>query len=171
MNTVSELNEKTNQELREMCVRYGIAGMSKARKEVIVDAIVKYEASKRKPASKQPASSCGCSSTVSLNKPTSNPTVPGEISSIVAGVSSFKNTTGEGGEKYKTYVTVSCGAASGNFHVVGKSVGAVSEFLREVLNIDKLSIGVVNGEKVEDTYILKSSDSLEFLKTGGRKGC
>jgi len=49
-------------------------------------------------------------------------------------------------------------------------VGSVAEFLREVLNVDRMSQGVVNGKQVEDSYRLKEGDNLEFLKPAGRKG-
>lgn len=90
----------------------------------------------------------------------------GYIPSINAGVSSYFD--GEG--KEVTSIYVSCGAASGNFPVVGKNVSEVSELLSEILNIDKLSEPVVNGEQVGLSYTLKSDDVLEFVKLSGKKG-
>jgi hypothetical protein len=149
-----DLNEKTVAELRAMCVKAGIVGMSHARKDELIDIL----------------DDC-CRDEVETN----NQTVIGSdapIVSINSEVNSYVDTTkGEGSEdKYITSITVSCGASSGNFPVVGKSIGQVSTFLREALNIDRLSVGVVNGEECEDNYILKSNDSLEFLKAGGHKG-
>jgi hypothetical protein len=93
------------------------------------------------------------------------------IVSMNAQLSSYRNLESKtADDKFITNISVSCGASAGNFPVVGKTVGAVSDFLREVLNIDRLSVGVVNGEEVEDDYVLMSNDSLEFLKAGGRKG-
>lgn len=90
----------------------------------------------------------------------------GYIPSINAGVSSYFNESGE----EVTSIYVSCGAASGNFPVIGKNVREVSELLSEILNIDKLSEPVVNGEQVGLSYVLKSSDVLEFVKLSGKKG-
>ena len=69
-----------------------------------------------------------------------------------------------------TTIQVSCGASSGAFPVEGKNVREVGEFLREVLNVDKLSTGLVNGKEVQGDYVLKSGDNLEFMKPSGRKG-
>ena len=136
-----------------MCLGYGITGMSKRRKDEIVEALEDYYNG--------------------LDQDES--TVVGPVSSTIvsmnAQLSSYRNPDSKNDDdKYVTNLSVSCGAASGNFPVVGKTVGAVAEFLREVLNIDRLSVGVVNGEEVEDDYVLTSNDTLEFLKAGGRKG-
>jgi phage terminase large subunit-like protein len=74
------------------------------------------------------------------------------------------------GDKCTTAISVSCGANSGKFPVTGKSVAAVGEFLREVLNVDRLAEGLVNGKKVEGNYILQPGDTLEYLKPAGQKG-
>jgi len=47
----------------------------------------------------------------------------------------------------------------------------VGDFIREVLNVDRLSTGLVNGKEVPGDYILKEGDNLEFLKPAGKKGC
>ena len=75
------------------------------------------------------------------------------------------------GHKTTTTVHVSCGASSGNFPVAGRSVKEVGEFLREVLNVDRLSTGLVNGKDVDADYTIKPGDHLEFLKPAGKKGC
>ncbi len=75
------------------------------------------------------------------------------------------------GNKTTTTVHVSCGASSGNFPVAGRTVKEVGEFLREVLNVDSLSTGLVNGKDVDAGYVIKPGDNLEFLKPAGKKGC
>ena len=155
-----DLNEKTVAELRTMCFTYGINGMSRARKDDIIAALEEYFED--------------CDSPDACDKDTDSTQNAGSDSGIVsmnAQLSSYVNLKSKSdNDKYITNITVSCGAASGNFPVVGKTVGAVSEFLREVLNIDRLSVGVINGEQVTDDYVLSTGDSLEFLKAGGRKG-
>ena len=140
MYTKESLEEKTVVELRSICRNEGIAGMSKKRKSIIIDAILSEE-----------------------NQ--------GEITAIEASFkSNITHPEKEFGDRATTTVTVSCGANTGDFNVTGKKVGAVAEILREVLNVDRLSKGVVNGDYVEDTYELKAGDSLEFIKDAGVKG-
>ena len=43
MTTKNELMNKTNAELRQICANMGIVGMSKKRKDVIIDAILANE--------------------------------------------------------------------------------------------------------------------------------
>lgn len=71
---------------------------------------------------------------------------------------------------YQSLVSVSCGASSSNYPVVGKSVGFVKALYDEILNIDPNAKSVVNGEESYDSYILKSGDVLEFVRVAGTKG-
>lgn len=156
--TRSELESKTVVELRQMCIHgLEITGMSKKRKNIIIDAIL----SKTKVAQETPRQQ-----KVTLGKKVDNKItgVEGTFTSTVV------HPHGDFGNKNKTIVKVSAGASSGEFPVVGKSVGAVSEFLREVLNVSRMSRGIINGKEVEDKYILKSGDVLEYLKPAGKKG-
>ena len=145
----AELEVKTVDELRSMCSRFGIVGMSKKRKDIIIDALLAYY---KKDAKAAPAGSQNLD----------------EMRSVFH--SKVTSPSASAGSKTTTTILVSCGAAYGNFPVVGKTVGAVAEFLREVLNVDRMSRGVVNGKEVEDSYRLKEGDNLEFLKPAGRKG-
>lgn len=154
----SEMELKTVPELRAMCLRYGISGMSKARKDDIIDALEDYF-------DEQNGYSDSNNDQSSTQKSDGIPLV-----AVNAELSSYVNVNESGNDRYLTNITVSCGASSGNFPVVGKTVGQVAEFLREALNIDRLSIGVVNGVEVKDEYVLVNGDSLEFLKSSGRKG-
>ena len=67
-------------------------------------------------------------------------------------------------------IIVSCGASSGKFPVVGKTIQAVGDFLKEILNIDASANAIVNGEEVSKTYTLNEGDTLEFIKRAGSKG-
>jgi NifB/MoaA-like Fe-S oxidoreductase len=71
----------------------------------------------------------------------------------------------------QTNIQVSCGANSGVFDVVGRTVGEVQDFLREALNIDSSATPLINSRPVGRDYVLRASDTLEFLKPAGRKGC
>ena len=84
--------------------------------------------------------------------------------------STLTKPSGAPGHRTTTTIHVSCGASSGNFPVAGKKVVEVGDFLREVLNVDRLSTGLVNGKEVSPDYILKDGDNLEFLKPAGKKG-
>jgi hypothetical protein len=58
-----------------------------------------------------------------------------------------------------------------NQPLVGQTVGQVAERFKHILNIDERDINpLVNGRSVHGGYILKSRDSLEFLKPASRKG-
>jgi len=87
-----------------------------------------------------------------------------------AGQSTITKPGGAFGQKTTTTIQVSCGASSGSFPVAGRSVKEVGDFLREVLNVDRLSTGLVNGKEVDGDSILKPGDTLEFLKPAGKKG-
>ena len=145
-----QLEEKTVAELRQMCINNGIAGMSKRRKDEVIEALIYYVGVSKPSASIQKTA-------VPLKK------LSTELDSVMT------NPNASSG-RIETTVRVSCGASTGNFPVVGKSVGAVAEYLREVLNVDHLSTGVVDGDQVKDSYILRSGDVLEFIKSSGRKG-
>lgn len=145
-----KLNEKTVIELREICRKYDIPGMSKARKDDIIDAIESFygEAEVKKVTGEKRHSNTG-----------KIPYVNAQLSSVLQ-----KNDT------YKTMISVSCGAASNNYPVVGRSVGFVKATYREILNIDDAAEGIVNGASVRDSYVLRSGDILEFVRKAGTKG-
>jgi molybdopterin converting factor small subunit len=147
--TQEQLEGKTVVELRELCRKYKLQSLSKARKDVIVDAIIEYYAGLN------PASE-------SKSYPTNNSRIP----YVNAHVHSFL----DGKDKYQSLITVSCGAASGNYPLVGRTVGFVKATYREILNIDDNANGVVNGKEQVDSYILKSGDSIEFIRKAGTKG-
>lgn len=143
----------------------GIVGLAKLNKADTIDAILdifgedgengnggatisKAEAPAAKaPAAKAPMTGVEFGATSTLTKP-----------------------DGAFGHRTTTTIHVSCGASSGNFPVAGKQVSEVGEFLREVLNVDRLSTGLVNGKEVKPDYVLKEGDNLEFLKPAGKKG-
>jgi len=154
--TREELEAKTSKELKRMCVdELGIVGVTKRPKEDVIASIL---------------SQFGRSA-VSITK-----AAPATGTGAIAGVeftgrSVITKPSGEFGSRTTTTIHVSCGASSGNFPVVGRSVKQVGEFLREVLNVDKLSTGLVSGKDVGGDYVLKQGDNLEFLKPAGKKGC
>jgi len=146
------LENMTVNELKDICWDKDIKGVSKKPKVVIIDKIMeKYGAKER--ASITPAKS-----------PAPMKGLSGEFESELT------NPSGRTGDKTTTTIQVSCGASSGRFPVVGRTVREVSEFLKEILNVDSLSAGLVNGREVSSDYVLKSKDTLEFIKPSGRKG-
>ena len=147
----SELEEKTVAELREICRQLEIPKMGKARKDEIIYAISNFY-----------------NKTVEISK---NTTPAAEIDNskipyINANVHSFLKKD----DTYQSLISVSCGAASSNYPVVGRTVGFIKATYREILNIDSNANGVVNGVLIEDSYILKSGDTLEFVREAGQKG-
>jgi hypothetical protein len=145
------LEAKTVVELRELCKKYGIAGMSKARKDDIVESILQFYDDLE-----DSYSSESNETTVDDSK----------VPYINANVCSFlKNDN-----SYQTLISVSCGAASSNYPVVGRSAGYVKATYREILNIETDAKAIVNGNEVNDSCILKSGDTLEFVRKAGVKG-
>jgi len=152
------LEGKTVKDLRTLVVKLGISGYTKRPKDVIIDAIMaKYGVgnsvaaatiAKDGPAKVLPLTGVEATFQSSITKPALNKR-----------------------DRLSTTIQVSCGASAGRFPVTGQKVAAVGEFLREVLNVDKLSTGMVNGKEVDGDYILKAGDNLEFLKPAGKKGC
>jgi hypothetical protein len=153
--TRDQLEGMTARELKELCAYdLDMPGYSKKTKDVVVDAILSKYGTKAAKASITTKAPAGPMTGVEF-----------EAESIMAKPgASF-------GSRISTTIHVSCGATSGNFPVVGRTISAVGEFLREVLNVDKLSTGLVNGKEVSPDYVLKNGDNLEFLKPAGRKGC
>jgi hypothetical protein len=142
--TTEQLSAKTNDELRSICRDLGIAGMSKKPKAVLIGVI---------------------QLATSPDEVTGLAGLNAQITSVVT------NPEGASGARITSTIRVTSGASAGQFPVVGKQVAEVAEFLREVLNVDKMSTGLVNGKEVPGDYVLRDGDSLEFLKPAGRKGC
>lgn len=148
--SVDVLESKTVVELRELCKKYGIAGMSKARKDDIVDAIQQFYDD--------------IEDSYDGDEDHSEPS--SKIPYINANLHSFLKSD----NNYQTLISVSCGAASSNYPVVGKSAGYVKATYREILNIETDAKAIVNGNEVNDSHILKSGDTLEFVRKAGVKG-
>jgi len=152
------LEGKSVKELRRLVVDLGIPGFTKKPKSTIVDAIF----------AKYGVGGAGAATVAKKSKAKDS----GPITQVsFTGESVLTKPSAPFGHKTTTTLRVSCGASSGKFPVAGKNIKEVGEFLREVLNVDKLSTGLVNGKEVPADYVLKSGDNLEFLKPAGKKGC
>ncbi len=152
--TKAELNGMTSKALKRMCIdELGIVGVSKLWKDEVIQKILKTNGPKKAKAT--------------ITKPTTKTPLKG----IDFSGHSVITKPGAGfGKKTSTTIQVSCGASSGAFPVADRTVKEVGEFLREVLNVDQLSTGLVNGQEVSADYKLKPGDALEFLKPAGKKG-
>ena len=139
-------------ELKPMAVKMGLTGYSKKVKAEVISAILEAQTPKRT-ASFAPAAAAKAMGAIEF-----------------CATSILTKPTAKKGDKCTTTIRVSSGASSGNFPVTGRTVAEVGEFLREVLNIEKMSDGLVNGKNVEGTHVLKKGDELEFLKSAGSKG-
>lgn len=67
-------------------------------------------------------------------------------------------------------VTVNCGGNHDDFSVVGYTVDAVVDLLKEVLNVPAVKIAVVNGNTVGGDYTLQDGDVLDFIPEAEKKG-
>ncbi len=145
------LEAKSVRELRQLVVKLGIVGKTKLPKASIIDAIMG-------------GGGGGGAATSAIAKDTKLTGIEGTFqSSVTKPGESF-------GHKTSTTIQVSCGASSGRFPVVGRTLAEVGEFLREVLNVSKLSTGMVNGKEAEGSYVVADGDVIEFLKPAGKKG-
>ena len=158
--TRDQLESMTVRDLKDMCAyELDMPGYSKKPKHSVIDDILSRYGTKSAKASVGSKASVGPKVAV------------GPMTGVEFGAESIMTKPGESfGARISTTIHVSCGATSGNFPVVGRTISAVGEFLREVLNVDKLSTGLVNGKEVSPDYVLKNGDNLEFLKPAGRKG-
>lgn len=163
--TKETLNEKTVVELRKICLSRGIAGMSKKRKDIVIDAIL--AANKAAEVDTPAAASVTTGFTKEMPvKADNSPVTAAEFNMK----SILTKPSARPGDKTTTTVQVSCGANTSEFPVAGKTVGAVQEFLKEVLNIDRIAEGQVNGVAAKTSHVLQPGDVLEFIKPAGRKG-
>ncbi len=139
--------------LRGICQNLGITGMSKKRKEIIIDAIL---AKNSVTAAKSDKTTCAKTS------PDNNVKSSSVFKSINTDLSRDGNIA---------RIHVSCGAASQTFEICGKTVAMVSNLLKDILNIPVFSASYVNGRVVLGDYMIKEGDQLEFIKPAGNKGC
>lgn len=156
--TREELEMMTVKDLRELCVyELGLRGLTKKPKDFIIDSILESFGST-------------ASTSIEYSQKKEAPKVSRMTGVEFEGRSVLTKPGESFGFRTTTTIHVSCGASSGNFPVVGRTVLEVGEFLREVLNVEKLSTGLVNGKEVQASYILQAGDNLEFLKPAGKKG-
>ncbi len=153
----TQLEDKTSKELKRMCVyELEIPGMTKKAKDVVISAILEKFGTK------------------TASAPAFIPTAKGgknPLGQVQGTFTSFLDKPkGKFGNRNTTTIRVSSGASAAKFSVVGETVETVSELLREVLNVDRMSTGLVNGKEVPKDYVLKENDNLEFLKPAGKKG-
>jgi len=72
--------------------------------------------------------------------------------------------------KNQEKVRVIHGANQDYFDIQGKTVGSVKKSLKEVFNIPSEAQAIVSGQNVDNDFVLKAGDSLEFIKEAGVKG-
>ncbi len=162
-----ELESKTVKELKNMCVYdLEIPGMTKKAKGLVIAAILKKCGSVNEDVVTEVDNEAYEAYVEEDPKP---------IAKDMKGMSFSLNSimtkpTAQFGNKTTTTIHVSCGASSGEFPVVGRTVYEVGEFLREVLNVTRMSIGLVNGKEVDHDYVIQVNDNLEYLKPAGQKG-
>jgi molybdopterin converting factor small subunit len=162
--TREELEEKTAKELKRLCIdEYKLPGLSKKGKGIVINAILDFYRTL---------------DTSELSHDDENITTTEQIDTKVTPINAMKfqmnsiitKPNAEFGDRNTTTIHVSCGASSGEFHVVGRTIFEISEFLREVLNVSTMAISLVNGKIVDNEYIVKEGDEVEFLKPAGQKG-
>lgn len=154
----NDLNEMTLITLRAMCVKAGITGMSKKRKEIVISALMATNSTKAKPVAKK--ENTACKTEAPTPKENNYEKQPDNLNVNLA--KGYVNGT--------TKITISCGAASQDFPVVGKTVAQVTSILTDVLSIPVMPKMLVRGKEVTGSYVLVEGDSLEYVKAAGKKG-
>jgi len=167
--TYETLNDKTVAELRQIVRSRKIVGFSRKTKDLTIKAILANSDMGTTTPSISKPSKPGLTHTQKLVKTAAKP--PSPVTAAQFKMSSvLTKPSARVGDKTTTTIQVSCGANSADFPVEGKTVGAVQEFLKEVLNIDRLAEGQIGGVSVESSCVLKEGDVLEFIKPAGSKG-
>jgi hypothetical protein len=142
------LEAKTVRDLRQLVVKLGIVGYTKKPKSVIIDAIMAKHGV------------AGATASIAADGPAVKPLDGGgSIFPFLSTKPGLKK-----GDRLSTTLQILWS------FLRPRSVAEVGDFLREVLNVDKLSTGLVNGKEVAGDYKLKAGDTLEFLKPAGKKG-
>ena len=54
--------------------------------------------------------------------------------------------------------------------LAGKSIRGIWKALEQVLNIPRDALVTVNGARVDDEYVVRAGDEIEFQKAAGVKG-
>ena len=175
--TQTELDEMTVPELKDICYDLGITGYSKKAKYDIINSIMAEtgelytEDNLYEKTVSQLRGICSDMGITGMSKATKEEIIDNIVAEAEEQNSETETTGGSSASvPVKKDAKVSCGAASGKFPVIGKSVGDVRAYLGDILNIESTATPVVNGGPVSGDYVLKSGDSLEFLKSAGRKG-
>lgn len=55
-------------------------------------------------------------------------------------------------------------------NLAGRTVADVRKALRQALNISSQAVAVVDGQEVEESFILLAGHQLEFVRLAGEKG-
>lgn len=182
--TESFLAGKNNEELRNICNDRGITGMSKQTKATLVSVIlndlqIKKEIPTRDelegksvPELRQMCESRGMTGLDNQPKPTLidlllNDCVEEALTGVQGQLTVERDEEGE----LTTSIKISCGGSEDEFPVVGRTIGDVMGFLQEALNIPEDPMVIINGNETEDmSYVLQSSDELDFVQKADDKG-
>lgn len=73
-------------------------------------------------------------------------------------------------EEKENCVLVTHGANQMHFPFVGKTIKVVRKSLSGIYNIPSDATSLINSKVMEDNYVLRQADWLEFLKPAGVKG-
>ena len=57
-----------------------------------------------------------------------------------------------------------------DLELAGKPVSEIWKHLEQVFNIPRDAVVTANGTRVDDTYVVREGDELEFTKAAGVKG-
>jgi len=180
--TMEQMEEMNTDQLKQIAKNLDLSGYSKARKYDIIDMIMEVQGNVISPdvladKTKKEIEKIARTAGIKVAKADTKEQIinqvlavadpdPNKVHAFSGGVEGVRDMVGNN----PTTIVVSCGASSGKFPVTGKTVQAVGDFLKEILNIDAAANAIVNGEEVQKSYTLAEGDTLEFVKRAGSKG-
>jgi hypothetical protein len=73
-------------------------------------------------------------------------------------------------EKSPGRVSITYGIHSFDAEVAGRTVASVRAALSQPLGLHPMAVALVDGQEVDESYVLKSGESLELVRLAGEKG-
>lgn len=177
------LNEKTQGELVAICEERGIKGMGGQPKDLLITILLNDMAEKDGIPTKEDLEAKSLTELREIvsdmdiygldKQPKSvivevilNAHAKAVLTAVQAVVTVSKNDCGNVSSK----ISVSCGGSGNEFPVVGNKVDDIATLLREVLNIPENAIATIDGVKVNNDYVVKEGDTLDFEQHAEVKG-
>lgn len=67
-------------------------------------------------------------------------------------------------------ISITYGIHSFDAEVAGRTVASIRAVLSQPLGLHPMAVALVDGQEVDETYVLKAGESLELVRLAGEKG-